>query len=70
MVELINKGVEMETLFKSKIFNHTFDFDEWPATNANTNKMLAPYDKSIFKLRHKYAEIFPNIAKADEKAKK
>lgn len=37
-VDLLNKGVEMAPLFRSKIFNYTFDFDEWPATHSNTDK--------------------------------
>jgi len=69
LVDLLNKGVEMETLFNSKVFNHTFDFDEWPPTNSNTQKVLSAYNDSIFKLRFQYADIFPKIAKADKKSK-
>ena len=52
LVELVQKGVDMTTLFESNVFNHTFDYDEWPATNADTNKMLAPYNQSIFNVRY------------------
>ena len=38
VIDLINKGVKMKELFKSNIFNHTFDYDEWPSTNSNTTK--------------------------------
>jgi hypothetical protein len=66
LVELINKGVEMLNLFNSNIFNRTFDFDEWPATNADTTKQLAPYNKSIFKLRFEYPAVFRKIWKIDD----
>jgi hypothetical protein len=67
LVDLANKGVELTKLFESNVFNHTFDFDEWPATNANTDKMLAPYNKSIFKLRYEYPKIFPSVFEKDSK---
>lgn len=44
----------MTPLFESQIFNFTFDYDEWPATNVDIDKVLAPYNKSIFKLRYEY----------------
>ena len=61
LVDLIEKGVEMRGLFNSKIFNHSFDFDEWPTTSAVTETMLEPYNKSIFKLRYEYEVIFKNL---------
>ena len=67
VIELINKGVKMTPLFKSKVFNHTFDFDEWPSTNSNTIKAMAPFNESMFKLRHYYQDVFPKIYKRDEK---
>jgi hypothetical protein len=57
----------MEPLFKSNIFSYQFDFDEWPATNFDTLKALAPYNKSIFKLRYEYPAIFRKQWLADEK---
>ena len=70
IVQLLKKGVEMADLFDSHIFNHTFDFDEWPSVNANTKKMFAPYNRSMFSLRHHYAEVFPKIYKKDLKNEK
>ena len=35
-VDLVKKKVTLKPLLESKIFEHTFDFDEWPATNSNT----------------------------------
>lgn len=66
-VELLNKGVQMTALFKSKIFNHTFDFDEWPSTNSNTRKIMSPFNESMFKLRHHYRDVFPKLYKIEQK---
>ena len=60
----------MDRLFNSKIFNHTFDYDEWPATNSDTSKILAPFNKSIFKLRYEYGSSFSKICKRDEENQK
>lgn len=60
----------MQELFESKVFNHTFDFDEWPSTNINITKMLAPYNGSIFDLRQSYETVFPKLFKDDEELKK
>ena len=65
-VEMAKKGVTMTKLVKSKIFNYTFDFDQWPGTNANTERLLVPYNDSIFKIRHHYQNLFPELHAADE----
>lgn len=67
LVDLLRKAVMMKDLFESNVFNHTFDFDEWPATNSNTEKLMNPYNRSMFAMRFEYPAIFPNIWKADEK---
>ena len=41
----------MNTLFESKLLTHTFDYDYWPATSPEDDKIMAPYNKSIFDLR-------------------
>ena len=61
LVDLLNKKVMMKNLLESDVFNYTFDFDEWPATNSNTTKVLAPYNKSVFKLRYEYPNVFRKI---------
>ena len=66
---MFKKGVEMTALIKSNIFNYTFDFDQWPGTNANTERRLVPYNDSIFKLRNHYQNLFPDIYEQDEAAK-
>jgi len=56
----------MEALFNSNVFNYTFDFDEWPPTNADTRKISQPYNGSIFDLRQSYAKIFPEQFMKDQ----
>jgi hypothetical protein len=67
LVELLNKNVTMTGIFNSRVFNHPFDYDEWPTTNSNTDKMLEPYNHSIFKLRYEYPMIFTKIWRTDFK---
>jgi hypothetical protein len=51
IIDLIEKGVTMATLFESKILTHTFDYDYWPATSPKTDLIMAPFNLSIFELR-------------------
>lgn len=68
MHKLINKGVEVSTLFNSQIFAFQFDYDEWPSTHTDDNSYMRPYNGSIFDLRKKYEEIFyePHFLVNDE----
>lgn len=70
VVELLNKGVYMTKLFESNIFNHEFDYDEWPSTNNDIKKGLAPYNQSMFHLRHYYKTVFPKLYKNDQNFEK
>lgn len=67
IVDLLNKGVQMTPLFKSKIFINVFDYDEWPGTHHNTNKMLAPYNNSVFKLRYEYPCVYKRLYRLEKK---
>lgn len=68
-VDLVNKGVTLKPLLQSNIFQYTFEFEEWPATNQNTQQMLKPYNDSIFKLRNQYHKVFPELYMADNQRK-
>ena len=59
--ELIDKEVKLNNLFSSDIFNLTFDYDEWPATSPNTDRLQNPYNGSIFKLRSSYQDVYPEL---------
>lgn len=65
-VDLVNKGVRLDKLLGSRIFNHVFDFDAWPATSPETDKILKHYNGSLFAIRTAYASTFAEMAKADE----
>jgi hypothetical protein len=56
---IIEKGIQLYPLLQSKIFLYEFDFDEWPQTHQEAGKCMRPYNFSIFDLRSKYHEIFP-----------
>ena len=64
LIDLIEKGVNMSALFDSQIFNYQFDFDEWPTTSSNTDLIMRPYNKSMFKLRFEYSELYNDLHKA------
>ena len=56
---LIDKGVDVEPLLYSDIFNFEFDYDEWPSTHFNRGTYLRPFNESIFMVRNYYRDIFP-----------
>jgi len=66
LVLLLQKSVYLTDLFNSKILYHTFDYDEWPGSHSNTDKMLAAYNSSIFRIREHYATVFPSLAPKKE----
>ena len=64
---LLEKAINVFPLLDSNVFSLKFDYDEWPTTNANIQKMLEPYNQSIFKLRYEYPSIFTKIWRSDFK---
>jgi hypothetical protein len=67
LVDLLQKGITLTGLFNSDVFKWNFDFDEWPATNADTKKYLSPYNSSMFKIRYQYPKVFKSIYDKDLK---
>ena len=61
LVEMMNKGVQVAALFTSKILFRQFDYDNWPAISANHDKIIAPFNNSIFKLRYHYSNVFRKL---------
>ena len=55
---LIQKGVDVATLFDSDVFYMTFDYDEWPSTHQESEDYMRPYNGSIFDIRKHYRQIF------------
>lgn len=63
--KIIAKGINVEPLLKSKIFNYTFDFDEWPSQHTDNTKHLRSYNGSIFDIRDHYKTVFHEDRFAD-----
>lgn len=61
LVEMMNKGVKMSSLFRSDILIRKFDYTSWPAISDCYDKVIAPYNNSIFKLRFHYATIYSKL---------
>ena len=58
MPTIIDKGIEVKALFDSQIFCYDFDYDEWPGTHSNQEKVLRPYNESLYSLRRHYRTVF------------
>ena len=56
---ILERGIKIKNLLDSNVYNMEFDFDEWPSTHTNNQSFLKPYNNSIFELRNKYSQIFP-----------
>jgi hypothetical protein len=56
---LIGLGVNMQKLWKSKVFYVEFDYDAWPSIHSLDDSYVRPYNGSIFALREHYMDIFP-----------
>jgi hypothetical protein len=55
---LIEKGINVTSLFQSDIFCHQFDCEDWPAIHFDSGKYTVPYNSSVFDIKHKYQEVF------------
>lgn len=55
----IEKGIEVKPLLDSNIFNHEFDYDDWPSTHNNQSEELRPFNENLFQLREHYKTVFP-----------
>lgn len=56
---IIEKGISICPLLTSHIFQHTFDFDEWPTNHPDPSYQIRPYCKTFFNIRNYYNQIFP-----------
>lgn len=69
LIDLLQKNVTVAPLFESNILNYRFQFFEWPSLHSDTDKCYASYNKSMFKIRYEYKNLFPkqyNMDKAYE----
>ena len=53
----------MIQLLQSNVFQHDFDYDEWPSSHFDEKDVIRPYNGSIFDIRYKktYTSLFPDI---------
>lgn len=58
---LISKGVVLHDLLNSKVFNWTFDYDNWPGNHNDDKECIRAYNGSIFDIRESYTKVFPDI---------
>jgi len=56
---LLRKGVNVEPLLSSNVFNVRIDFNDWPGNHTNLQDCIRPYNGSFFQIRHMYKHVFP-----------
>ena len=59
--ELMHKGLTLTPLFSSQIFYKKLEFEDWPSAHSCLDKMLVPYNGSLFEMRYNYDEIYPTL---------
>ena len=67
--KLIEKGIPLHDLLHSKVFMMELHYDEWVQNHVDENRVIKPYQDSIFTLRHKYSKVFPEYPSIDEMKK-
>ena len=66
----MDKGILVADLLDSDVFKLQFDYDEWPQTHENPEKIIAPFKGSMFQIRDKYEKTFGNrLARMQNKEK-
>jgi hypothetical protein len=56
---MVQRGIELFDLFNSKIFNMDIEYIEWPSLSENLNKEFSHYNKSMFKMRYEFPNVYP-----------
>lgn len=69
LVDMILSDVKLAELFRSNVLSYSFEYDGWPLLHTCEHKMLAPYNGSVFNLRHNYESVFPELARAQAEVK-
>ena len=69
IVDMVKRGIEVYDLFNSKIFNMDIEFIEWPSLSEELNKEFSYYNKSMFKLRYEFPNIYPKYQEKIDRAK-
>jgi len=56
---LMEKGIQITPLLRSRVFSVVFDFDEWPGNHTREDYEIRPYNFNYFHIRNHYRTIFP-----------
>jgi hypothetical protein len=65
----MKKGVMLHDLLASKVFNMTFDFDNWPGNHNDDVSCIRAYNGSFFDIRNSYSLVFPDILPMEQQKK-
>lgn len=69
-VLLLQQDICLKDLLNSDIFNHRFEFYEWPAIHTDAKDLICPYNGSIFNLRQNYKEVFGEFVESNTLGRK
>ena len=67
---MIDKGIDLEALFSSNIFEYEFEVYEWPSSHNCDHKEMRPYNAGLFHLRKHYDTVFPDMPRLTWKEEK
>ena len=59
------KGLHLHSLLQSKVFDWTFDFDNWPGNHNDDKECIRAFNGSFFDIRENYTKIFPDFNPLD-----
>ena len=67
---MINKGIDLEAMFCSNIFEYDLEVDEWPSSHPNDEYACRPYNAALFNLRKHYETVFDDFPEVHGKEAK
>lgn len=67
LIQIIEKGIKVSSLFESNIFCYTFELEDWPQIHHNNKSVIVPYNGSKFELLGKYRTVFKQLHEIEPK---
>ena len=61
MTNLLHKGISLSHLLCSNVFIKHLEFEDWPIAHTNLEKIIVPYNGSLFEMRNSYDSIFEGL---------
>jgi len=61
MITLLHKGISLSHLLCSNVFIKHLEFEDWPIAHTNLDKIIVPYNGSLFEMRYSYDSIFEGL---------